>query len=36
MTEVELSPEVAEYTEVHRHAEPTTFISKWIFSVDHR
>ena len=36
MTEVELSPEVAEYTEVHRHAEPTTFISKWIFSVDHK
>ena len=36
MTEVELSPEVAEYTEVHRHAEPTTFISKWIFSIDHK
>ncbi len=36
MTEVELSPEVSEYTEVHRHPEPKTFISKWIFSVDHK
>ncbi len=28
--------EVAEYVEVHRHPEPTSFISKWIFSVDHK
>jgi len=31
-----MSSEVAEYVEVHRHPEPTTFISKWIFSVDHK
>jgi cytochrome c oxidase subunit 1 len=28
--------EVAEYVEVHRHPEPTSFISKYIFSVDHK
>ena len=28
--------EVAEYVEVHRHPEPTSFISKWIFSLDHK
>jgi cytochrome c oxidase subunit 1 len=28
--------EVAEYVEVHRHPEPKTFISKYIFSVDHK
>ena len=36
MTEVELSPEVSEYTEVHRHPEPKGFIAKWIFSIDHK
>ncbi len=36
MTEVQLSPEVAEYTEVHRHPEPKSFIWKYIFSVDHK
>jgi cytochrome c oxidase subunit I len=28
--------EVAEYVEVHRHPEPKSFISKYIFSVDHK
>ena len=28
--------EVAEYVEVHRHPEPKSFISKWIFSLDHK
>jgi len=36
MTEVQVSPEVSEYTEVHRHAEPKSFIWKYIFSVDHK
>jgi cytochrome c oxidase subunit 1 len=36
MTEVQLSPEVADYTEVHRHPEPKSFIWKYIFSVDHK
>jgi len=36
MTEVQLSKEVAEYTEVHRHPEPKSFLWKYIFSVDHK
>ena len=36
MTEVQVSEEVAEYTEVHRHPEPKSFIWKYIFSVDHK
>ncbi len=36
MTEVQVSPEVADYTEVHRHPEPKSFIWKYIFSVDHK
>jgi cytochrome c oxidase subunit 1 len=28
--------EVAEVVEVHRHPEPTSFIGKWIFSIDHK
>ena len=28
--------EVAEYVEVHRHPEPKSFISKYIFSIDHK
>ncbi len=28
--------EVAEYVEVHRHPEPKSFISKYIFSLDHK
>ncbi len=36
MTEVQVSPEVAEFTEVHRHPEPKRFLWKYIFSVDHK
>ena len=36
MTEVQPSKEVAEYTEVHRHPEPKSFLWKYIFSVDHK
>ena len=28
--------EVAEYVEVHRHPEPTSFIWKYVFSLDHK
>lgn len=28
--------EVAEYVEIHRHPEPKSFISRWIFSLDHK
>ncbi len=28
--------EVAEYVEIHRHPEPKSFVSKWIFSLDHK
>ena len=36
MTELQPSKEVAEYTEVHRHPEPKSFLWKYIFSVDHK
>ena len=28
--------EVAEYVEVHRHPKPTSFIWKYVFSLDHK
>ena len=29
-------PEAIAYTEVERHAEPKNFVSRWIFSTDHK
>ena len=29
-------PEAITYTEVERHAEPKSFVGRWIFSTDHK
>ena len=31
-----MATEVAEHLEVHRHPEPTNFLTKYIFSIDHK